>query len=407
MDHVWFLAAFWLALAVTAGLVAARIGIAVALVEIVLGVIGQAIALHVLGPDGLSAKEGWISFLAGLGAILLTFLAGAELEPSALREQGKRATAIGLAAFFVPFLACAGAARRFLGWSPEASWLAGIALSATSVAVLYTVLLELGLNRTAYGKGLLVACFINDLTAVLMLGFLFAPFGWRMAIFALGLLAGVWGITRSAPMIFRRFGERPSKVDLKYLLFGLFALGGLAVWAGSEAVLPAYILGMALAGTLGKEERFLGGVRAVTLGLLTPFYFLRAGSFVQLPALAASAGAVLLLFLVQQAAKFAGVFPIVCRREKREGAYTTLLMSTGLTFNVICCLYGLSHSLITQSQYSILVSTIIATAVIPTWVANRFFLPVSSVAAGFQPARGVGLPELPNPSPNGTRAEEP
>jgi Kef-type K+ transport system membrane component KefB len=60
---------------------------------------------------------------------------------------------------------------------------------------------------------------------------------------------------------------------------------------------------------------------------------------------------------------------------KQEGMYTTLLMSTGLTFGTISALFGLSHHLIDQSQYSALVAAVIGSAVIPTLIANAFFLP--------------------------------
>ncbi len=70
-------------------------------------------------------------------------------------------------------------------------------------------------------------------------------------------------------------------------MFTLFGLGALAAWADSEPVLPAYFLGMVLAGTVGKDHALIRRLRTLTFGLLTPFYFIRAGSLVSLPALAA------------------------------------------------------------------------------------------------------------------------
>ena len=59
----------------------------------------------------------------------------------------------------------------------------------------------------------------------------------------------------------------------------------------------------------------------------------------------------------------------------KEAMYTTLLMSTGLTFGTISSLFGLSHGIIDQGQYSALVAAVIASAVIPTVIADAFFLP--------------------------------
>ena len=161
------------------------------------------------------------------------------------------------------------------------------------------------------------------------------------------------------------------------LLLALFALGALASWAGSEPVLPAYIIGMILAGTVGKDHALIRRLRTLTLGLLTPFYFIRAGSFVSLPALIAAPWAFVLLLLAKMATKFGGIFPITkaFKQPPREAMYTTLMMSTGLTFGSISALYGLTHRIVNEAQYSYLIAAVVASAVVPTMIANAFFMP--------------------------------
>jgi Kef-type K+ transport system membrane component KefB len=179
------------------------------------------------------------------------------------------------------------------------------------------------------------------------------------------------------PRFFRRFAGRPSELEAKFLLVFLFALGALAVWADSEAVLPAYVMGMMLAGTVGKDHALVRRLRTLTFGLLTPFYFIRAGSFVSVPALFVAPAAFLVMLAVKVVTKVAGVYPVTqaFRSPRQEGMYTTLLMSTGLTFGTISSLFGLSHGVVTQGQYSALVAAVIASAVVPTLIANAFFLP--------------------------------
>jgi len=101
-----------------------------------------------------------------------------------MRREWKQATLVGLVAFAAPFLGCAAVARFLVGWGSDASWLAGIALSTTSVAVVYAVMLEFGLNRTEYGKIVLAASFVNDLATVPALGVKFSPFNLRTLAFA-------------------------------------------------------------------------------------------------------------------------------------------------------------------------------------------------------------------------------
>lgn len=176
--------------------------------------------------------------------------------------------------------------------------------------------------------------------------------------------------------LFRRYGGRPSELEAKYLLVVLFGMGALAAWADSEPVLPAYVIGMVLAGTVGKDHALIRRLRTLTLGLLTPFYFIRAGSFVSVPALVAGFGAFLVLLLAKMATKFAGVYPVTkaYKSPPREAMYTTLLMSTGLTFGSISALFGYTHGIVDQAQYSLLILAVVASAVVPTLIANAFFL---------------------------------
>jgi len=377
VDNVWFSAAVWLGLALFSTLLSIWLRFSVALTEIVVGVVAQLVVGALIGPRFLGTDQGWIIFLAGVGSIVLTFLAGAELDPEAFRKSWKEATVLGLAGFFAPFLGVAAIAYFALGWAAQPAWLAGVALSTTSVAVVYAVLLELGLNKTAYGKLILAACFVNDLATVIALGLLFAPFSPKTLLFVGSLVLGLWLLLKITGPFFQRYGGRTSELEAKFLLFVLFLLGGLAVWSGSEAVLPAYLIGMVLAGTVGRDHALVRRLRTLTFGFLTPFYFIRAGSLVQVSALLAGFWVFLALLGAKMLTKFAGILPVtwLYRYPREESMYTTLLMSTGLTFGTISSLYGLNHGIITPAQYSFLVAAVIASAVVPTWIANRFFLP--------------------------------
>ena len=377
MTEIWTQAALWLGLALIATLASIWLRVATALSEIVVGTVAQLIIGALVGTSILAADSTWIRFLSGTGAIVLTFLAGAELDPEVFRRRWKEATGVGLISFFAPFLVCAAAARYLLGWSVEASWLAGIAMSTTSVAVVYAVMLEFGFNTTDYGKTVLAACFVTDLGTVVGLGLIFAPFTLKTLLFVGVMVAAALILPWLTPRFFRRYGGRPSELEAKFLLLSLFGLGALATWADSEAVLPAYLIGMLLAGTVGKDHVLVRRLRTLTFGLLTPFYFIRAGSLVSVPALVAAPAAFVILLATKVAAKIVGVYPMtrVFRSPRREGIYTTLLMSTGLTFGTISALFGLSHQIVDQAQYSLLVAAVIASAVVPTVIANAWFLP--------------------------------
>ena len=377
MTSVWALAALWLGLALVASLLSIWFRIATALSEIVVGTIAQLIIGAAIGSAVLGTDESWVKFLSGLGAIVLTFLAGAELDPQVFKLKWKEAASVGLASFFFPFFGCTAAAYYLLGWELMPSWLAGVAMSTTSVAVVYAVMLEFGFNTTDYGKIVLAACFVTDLGTVVALGLIFAPFTMKTLVFLSAGIVVFVVLPWVTPRFFRLYGNRPSELEAKFLLLFLLGMGALATWADSEAVLPAYLIGMVLAGTVGKNHALIRRLRTLTFGLLTPFYFIRAGSFVSIPDLVAAPAAFVLFLLVKVGTKIVGVYPVtkLFGAPNQEAIYTTLLMSTGLTFGTISALFGLSHGIISQGQYSSLVAAVIASAVVPTVIANAFYLP--------------------------------
>jgi Kef-type K+ transport system membrane component KefB len=377
MEQVWFSAALWLVLALVATMLSIWFRISTALSEIVVGTVAQLIIGALIGTEVLGAKSAWVSFLAGTGAIVLTFLAGVELDPGIFRTKWKEAMGVGMVGFFGPFLGAAAVAHYVLKWSIPASWLTGVALSTTSVAVVYAVMLEFGLNRTDFGKGILAACFVNDLGTVIALGLIFAPFTIRTLIFIGASIVVFAALPFVTPWFFQKYGGRVSELETKYILFLLFGMGGLAGWAGSEAVLPAYIIGMVLAGTVGRDHILVRRLRTLTFGLLTPFYFIRAGSLVSVPALVAMPFAFLALLAAKMVCKMVPLVPTVraFNHVGHQGLYYSLMMSTGLTFGTISALFGLNHQIITGAQYSYLVATVIASAVVPTAIANAWFMP--------------------------------
>jgi Kef-type K+ transport system membrane component KefB len=319
----------------------------------------------------------WVNYLAGFGAILLTFLAGTEVDIEVVRRNLGASIGIGILSFLAPYLGCLLAARYLLGWSWPESQIAGIALSTTSVAVVYAVMVETGLNKTELGKIILAACFITDLGTVLALGIVFANYSIWLAVFAAVTLIAAWLMPKVTPWFFARVGQRVSEPEIKFVLLVLFLLGGIALAVGSEAVLPAYIIGMMLAPTFQREHELAHRMRVITFATLTPFYFLKAGSLIDFKVLVSGAGMIALFLGLKMLTKFIGILPLtrVFKFEPRDGIYTTLLMSTGLTFGSISALYGLTNNIINQEQYTILLTAVIASAVVPTLIAQKWFMP--------------------------------
>lgn len=370
-ENVWFVAATWMGLALLASLISIRIGVSVALVEILVGVIaGNFLGIH--------QTTEWINFLAMLGSGVLTFLAGAEIDPQSLRANIRASLTIGVLSFVFPFVGVWVFAQYVLGWSLPQAQIAGIALSTTSVAVVYAVMIEGGLSNTALGKMILAACFITDFGTVLALGVLFADFNVWLLVFVAITALMLWYMPKWTQFIITRLGAtRVSEPEVKFILFVLFFLGGLATTAKSEAVLPAYLIGLVVAGVFLRDKTLVHRMRSIAFAMFTPFYFVKAGLFVSLPAFWVAVGTVGVLLALKLLTKIAGVWPLsrFFQMRPREANYTALLMATGLTFGTISALFGLQNKIIDQAQYTILVTVVILSAIVPTLIAQRFFQP--------------------------------
>lgn len=376
MDNIWFIAAFWMGLALLASLISIRLGISVALIEILVGVVVGNI--HTANQAPLLHTTEWTNFLAMLGSGVLTFLAGAEIDPASLKANLRASMSIGILSFLLPFLGVWCFAQYVLHWPLHQAWIAGIALSTTSVAVVYAVMIEGGLGSTPMGKTLLAACFITDFGTVLALGILFADFNVWLVVFIVVTCVMLWFMPRWTQFIITRLGAtRVSEPEVKFLFLVLFFLGGLASTAKSEAVLPAYLLGLVVAGVFLRDKTLVHRMRSIAFAIFTPFYFIKAGLFVSLSALWTALGVIAVLLALKMVTKFVGVWPLsrVFYMRSREANYTALLMSTGLTFGTISALFGLQNKIISQEQYSVLVTVVILSAFIPTLIAQKFFQP--------------------------------
>jgi Kef-type K+ transport system membrane component KefB len=369
MGNIWFQSALWMALALVAAIASMWITISAALFEIIIGAFaGNTVGLP-LAP--------WIDYIASFGAIVLTFLAGTDIDPHVVKRNFWSSTTIGLMGFFAPYLGCLLLARYGLGWPWPQAQIGGISLSTTSVAVVYAVMVETGYNRTELGKIILAACFINDIGTVLALGLVFANYNVYLALFAVVTIAVVAVLPWVVPRLFSWMGKRASEPEIKFLFLVLFCLGGLANLGKSEAVLPAYLVGMALAAFFMGQKELQQRLRAICFAFLTPFYFLKAGSLIDAHALMVGIGVIAMFLLMKIATKFAGILPLTKYFEfgGREGMYTTLMMSTGLTFGSISALFGLTNHIIDQEQYTILLTAVIGSAVVPTLIAQVWFKP--------------------------------
>ncbi len=361
------LAALLAASILVASMLSVELGIAVALIELGLGVfVGNIFTVSI---------PGWLSFLGSFAGIVLTFLAGAEVDVPQLKREWKASFSLGLVSFGAPFAVVGLLAYYGLGWNHRQAEIAGIALSTTSLAVVYAVLVETGLNQTMIGKRLMAATFVTDLGTVVALSVLFVtPTLWILPFVAASLVL-IFGLPRISPWFFSRYGDRVIEPEIKLVFACLFLMMWLGDRAHSQAVLPAFLLGLVLSSHYVEHRLEQERMRVVAFAFLTPFFFLKGGMNVSLSALWANLGILAVLFAGKMVPKLVCVYPLARRFTAPHGAFTTLLMSTGLTFGTISALYGLNAGIIDRTQFSLLIAVVVLSAIVPTVIAQRLFQP--------------------------------
>jgi Kef-type K+ transport system membrane component KefB len=366
MDAVQ-LAAVLAAVVLLASVLSVELGITVALLELTLGVVAGNI-FHL-------GSAGWLDFIAAFASVVLTFLAGMEVDPAYMRRRLSASVGIGAVSFLGPFIVVSLASYFLLDWTVRASLIAGTALSTTSLAVVYAVLVERGLTDTSIGKLLMSATFVTDLCTALALSAIFIKPNLWFPVFLVVSLALILALPRVAPWFFGRYGDRVIEPEIKLVFLCLLVLMVIADASNGHAVLPAFILGLVMSRHYSEHREEQKRLRVVAFAFLTPFFFIKGGMNVSLGAVGANLGLLGILLAAKMLPKLGLIYPLARRADRRHGTFATLLMSTGLTFGTISSLYGLNAGIIDKTQFSLLVTVVVASAVVPTAIAERWFLP--------------------------------
>lgn len=355
-------------------LLSLRFGLSVAIIEILLGTIA--------GGLGLKPEE-WMLYLASFGGIVLTFLAGTEIDTRLMKEKFKESFLIGTFSFLVPFVGVFLYTYYITAWSLQASLIAGTALSTTSLAVVYSVLVETNLSKTEIGKLIMASTFVTDMGVALAMSILFIKPTLYTLIFIIVSILIIFLAVKFSHYIFDNPGLKNKVIEpeIKYIFLLLLIFVYFANLGEGHAVLPAFVLGLLISGhfTEISETRVVRNrLRTVAYAIITPLFFIVGGLKISLSLIISAIGLFGILFAIKIITKFIGVYFLAKRYIPHGSMYTTLLMSTGLTFGTIASVFGLNSGFINQVQYSVLVGVVVASAIIPTFIAQKWFMPVHS-----------------------------
>lgn len=363
------------ALILLASFISLRIGLSVAIIELIIGALA--------GNLGILQTEDWMTFIATFGGIILTFLAGTEIDTKLMREKFKESFLIGAMSFVAPFIGVFLFTYYLAGWNLSASLIAGTALSTTSLAVVYSVLVETGLSRTQIGKILMASTFFTDMGTAIALSIMFIKPTVYTAVFIVVSLIVIYLAVKFSHHVFHNplLKNKVIEPEIKYLFLLLLIFVYFANLGEGQAVLPAFVLGLLMSRHFvetSETKEVRNRLRTVAYAVITPIFFIVGGMKISVPLIVGAFGIFVILFAIKIIMKFVGVFFLAKKYIPGGSMYTTLLMSTGLTFGTIASVFGLTAGYIDNVQYSVLVGVVIASAVIPTYIAQKWFKPVHS-----------------------------
>ena len=365
---------------VLAGIIGIRSGISTPILEVTAGIIlGNFLGVGI---------EPWLDFLGTFGGLALTFLAGTEIDLTMLgNKMKKQSITLGTIAFIVPLFAEMLFLKAVTDWSLLAILAIGLALTATAVAVVYTLLLETGFLETHVSRLILATVFVNDFLTLVGINLIAHEFNQYTIIFFLTIILIIFSLPKLLEYLVHNYGKRSAEIELRFVFAVLLAISFLADAGRMQAIFGAFILGLVFSHSIHSYQDILPTLRSITFSLLSPAFFIRAGLLISLPAVMQNLVLIMGLLAVKILSKFLGTYPLCKRWIPEAPVFSTMLFSTGLTIGIITLTFGKSAGYLNQAQFSIAMISVIMSALIPTIIARKF-TPKSLGPSSFAESKG-------------------
>lgn len=351
---------------IIAGILSIELGISVAILEIVAGLI----VASYFDITGLT----WLDFLSNFGILGIMFIAGFEIDKDVLRRYYKRSLAIGLTAFFIPFITISLTSYFIFGLGIRASLLVGLATSTTSLALVYPALKEKHLLKVKTGHLLLSSAMIVDLLSIISLTILLGLVDISMMVYVLAALVLLFIAPRIGRWLFSKYKGNIVELEMKFILFILLSLAVISEKMYASEVIFVFMAGLFFSALLKQHTVLEDKLRGIIFGFMAPLFFFKAGTMIDIGAMNLEILVITLTFLLLAFfSKFVGTYSIVkkvCR--PKFASFAGLLFNYRLTFGIIASVFGFKYSIIDKGIYFALMTTILLTSIISSILLRRY-----------------------------------
>jgi glutathione-regulated potassium-efflux system ancillary protein KefC len=351
-------------LIIVAGIIALEVGFSSSILEIAVGVL----ASNLLELGELK----WIDFLSNLGLLGLMFFAGLETDPELLRKHLAKSMFIGFSSFFFPLISIFYVCHYILGYSFDASLLIGIALSTTSLALVYPILKEKRFLRYPQGQILLAGAMVVDISSMLSMSFLFEGINVYNVFFSVVLFLLLVKLPKWGERLFSRYSGNQIEFKIRFILLVLVAIGFFSETVKINEAVLAFATGILFAELFRKDRLTEKKMRAIVFGFLAPFFFFKAGYSVQLSKVNLKVLFLsILLGLTAFITKYLGT--VYATANIFKGAVyklAGLFFNLRLTFGIVASMFGLKAGIIGEETYVALLIIIVVTSFISSLISN-------------------------------------
>ena len=350
-------------LIVVSGFFCLEYGLPVAIGEFLAGIIGE----YLFGVS----NQPWLEFLGHLGVLSLMFVAGFEIDLPTLKKNFWKATFIGSLSFFTPFLSVC-LVGWYLGLELRGILLMGVALSTTSLAVVFPTLKNRGLLQHSQGQVMLAAAMVVDILSMLFLAFSVYDFQLEQVLYLSAVLTGIFFAERILIRIFDRYEGNRAEFELKFLLLLILSFGFLAEEGGVHAALICFLLGVMFSPIDPKHELIIEKLSSVVFSLLAPAFFFSAGTKIRLAELDLKDFSLLAALVpIAFVTKYVGTYFPLSKVCKEVAVFGSVIFNYRLSFGLIAAVYGLEQNAITRGQFSSITLTILLLSIIGAFIEKK------------------------------------
>lgn len=350
-------------LIILAGFIAIEINVTSAIFEILAGFV----AVNFFNFSGTEV----ITVLADFGILTLMFFAGLEIDFDVLKKNIKSSVVIGSASFFTPFLAIYFTAIYFLNFSFEQALLAGIALSTTSLAIVYPLLLRSNEHLNDTGKKILSAAMTVDLLGMIALSVLFS----EITIFTIAIIIVFAVFSFFVPYLgkrmFRYYKGNVVEFEFKIILFLILGIGISAEAMGIEAVIFAFVLGMITSGFIVEHVKLWDKLRGITFGFLAPIFFFKAGTGIDIASLHENIWMMLLLCIICFSSKFIGTYISSKKYIREQASFVATIFNSRLSLGIVATTVGYELGIFNEGIYSAIIGTVVLSSVLASLLVKE------------------------------------